>query len=75
MSELADTIATFEAHQARLDAHDEKLAAQDAKLADHDKHFARIDQTEKTILNQIDIFRDAITEEFRRLKAGLLNGK
>lgn len=75
MSELADTIAAFEAQQARLDVHDQKLAAQDAKLAEHDKHFARIDQTEATILNQIEVFRDAITEEFRRLRAGLLNGK
>lgn len=74
MSELADTIAVFEAQQARLDGHDEKLAAQDKKLAEHDRAFAEVDQMEKHLVELIEGLRDQVVEGFRRVRLGI-NGK
>ena len=74
MSELADTIAAFEAQQARLDAHDTKLAAQDAKLSEHDRALAEIDQMEKHLVELIEGLRDQVVEGFRRMRLGI-NGK
>jgi biotin operon repressor len=34
-------------------------------------HLAAIDSSQQMILNQIDIFRDAINEHFRRLRIQL----
>jgi hypothetical protein len=50
-------------------------AKTEAKLREHEAHFAAIDQAQKTMNNQIEIFREAINEQFRRLREGLVNGR
>lgn len=69
MSEYRDMVRYFTGVEKKLDEHDARLDGFEAKLVQLEKFAASLDQSQKTINNQIDVFRDSINEEFRRLRA------
>lgn len=82
MSELRDTLHWAETVERSFEEQSKTNEAQAAvnktvedKLRVHDTHFATIDRAQQTFENQIDVFRDAIREEFRRLREGITSGR
>lgn len=71
MSEHGDLVQYLTGVEAKLVEQDEKLEKQDARIAELQTMFAELDRSQKTINNQIEIFRGSINEEFRRLKTFL----
>lgn len=88
MSELRETLTALDAHEERLDQYEARLDGHDHDLAHIRKVMELLDRAQKTAERQIDIFRDnmieesrkmhvTITADFTRLRAelkGLLNG-
>jgi hypothetical protein len=64
MSQLRDTL---EFQEATI----EKFAQQDKRLAELERYAAVLDQGQKTINSQIEIFRTAINETFDRIRREL----
>ena len=69
MSEIADTIAALDAHEARLDAVEKEAKTTKAEL------LARIDQFEKTVNGLLTIMRDGVSEECRLVREGINRGR
>lgn len=71
MSELRDTLAFQEATLRKFEEVDKRDAAQDAEIAKLQKFAAALDRAQKTMDNQIEIFRNAIDDQFDRLRREL----
>lgn len=72
MSELRDTIAVLEAHDARLDDLDVKHAQTNKRIDELTSH---IDRFERTVDGLFTILRDGIAEECRLLREGINRGR
>jgi len=72
MSELGDTVAVLEAHEARLDSLDEKDIKTNKRI---DELISHIDRFERTVDGLFTILRDGIAEECRLLREGINRGR
>jgi len=72
MSELGDTVAVLEAHEARLDSVDEKDIKTNKRI---DELISHIDRFERTVDGLFTILRDGIAEECRLLREGINRGR
>lgn len=78
MSELADTIAALEAHQAQIDQIRERNDQQDGRITKLERGMAEVDRAQQTFESLIEIFRTGMHEECERLRRELrsaMNGK
>lgn len=75
MSELRDTVAYFDAIERKFDEIDARDTGQDRRILELEKFAAALDRSQKTIDNQIEIFREAIKNEFDRLRKDLGIGR
>lgn len=71
MSEHGDLVEYLSGVERKLDQQDARLTSVESRVTALEKFAGELDQSQKTVNSQIDVFRDAINEEFRRLKAFL----
>lgn len=72
MSELRDTLAVLDAHEARLDDLDTRDAKTNKRI---DELIANIERFERTVDGLFTILRDGIAEECRLLREGINRGR
>lgn len=71
MSEHGDLVQYLTGVEHKLAEQDARIALTEQRVTALEKFAAELDSSQKTVNNQIDVFREAINEEFRRLKAFL----
>jgi hypothetical protein len=72
MSEIADTIAALDAHDARLDELEAKHAKTNQRI---DELIAHVERFERTVDGLFTILRDGVAEECRVLREGINRGR
>ena len=63
--------ARLDRHESAIDTHQDRLDGHESKLIELEKMFGKLDMISQTFENQIQIFRQGITEELRRFKLGI----
>lgn len=71
MSELTDISIVLRGHARQLAEQKDTNARVDSGLEEIQRRLALIDSAQQAFENQIEIFRDGINDQFRRLREGL----
>ena len=75
MSAARDVRIALEEHEREIGAIGGRLAEHDDKIGELQRAHATIDRAQQTFESQIEIFRDAINEQFRALREELRRGR
>lgn len=74
MSDLREQVEWARGVELALDAQKIVNAETNAALTEVQRKLALLDSVQQTVDNQIEVFRQGINEQFRRLREGIGNG-